>query len=172
MRNVAIVRVGGLEIDQDLEFQRRVWVAQRVGWALMALFVLAAAVGLLGVGPLSHARAAIPGVMTLEYERFARFETSETLTVRLDSAATAGEVVRLSLNREFLDSAKIETVLPPPARVESAAGRLIYVFAVGEPRVPLVVTFTFEPRDIGVHEGIVRLESRDARIAFRQLVYP
>lgn len=172
MRSVAIVRVGSLEIDQDLEFQRKAWVAQRVGWALMALFVLAAAVGLLGAGPLSHARAAIPGVMTLEYERFARFESSETLTVRLDSAATAGEVVRLSLNREFLDSAKIETVLPPPARVESAAGRLIYVFAMGEPRVPLVVTFTFEPQDIGVHEGIVRLESRDARIAFRQLVYP
>jgi hypothetical protein len=172
VRGVAIVRVGGLEIDQDLDFQRRAWVAQRVGWVLMALFVLAAAVGLLGSGPLSHARGALPGVMTLEYERFARFETSESLTVRLDSAVTAGEVVRLSLNRDFLDSAKIETVLPPPTRVESAAGRLIYVFAMAEPRVPLVVTFTFEPQEIGVHDGVVRLESRDARISFRQLVYP
>jgi hypothetical protein len=155
LRDVAIVRIGGLEIDQDLEFQRKAWVAQRVGWALMALFVIAAAVGLLGSGPLSHARAAVPGVMTVEYERFALFETSETLRVRLDPAATAGEVVRLSLNREFLDSAKMGTVLPPPARVESAAGRLIYVFAVGEPRAPLVVTFTFEPQGIGVHQGVV-----------------
>jgi len=166
------VRVGGLEIDQDLEFQRKAWVAQRVGWVLMGLFVLAAAVGVLGSGPLSRARAVVPGVMTLEYERFARFETSETLTVRLESAATAGDVVRLSLDRDFLDSAKIETVLPPPVRVESAAGRLIYVFALAQPRVPLVVTFSFEPQTIGVQEGVVRLESSDARIAFRQLVYP
>jgi hypothetical protein len=169
---VAIVRLDGLEIDQDLEFQRRAWMAQRVGWVLMAFVVLAAAVGLLGSGPLSHARAALPGLMTVEYERFARFETSETLTVRLDSAATAGEVVRVSLSRDFLDAAKIETVLPPPARVESAAGRLIYVFAVAEPRAPMTVAFTFEPQEIGVHAGVVRLESRDASIAFRQLVYP
>jgi hypothetical protein len=172
VRGVAIGRVDGLEIDQDLEFQRKAWVAQRVAWVLMALFVLAAAVGVLGSGPVSHARGAVPGVMTLEYERFARFETSETLTVRLASAATTGDVVRLSLDRDFLDSAKIETVLPPPVRVEAAAGRLIYVFPLVEPRVPLVVTFTFEPQAIGVQEGVVRLESRDARIAFRQLVYP
>ena len=173
MAGVAIVREGGLEIDQDLEFQRKAWVAQRVGWVVMALFVLAAAVGLLGSGPLSRARAAVPGVMTLEYERFARFETSTTLTVRLDSAVTAGELVRVSLNRDFLDSAKIETVLPPPARVESAAGRLIYVFAVAEPRVPLLLTFTLAPQEFGVHAGVVGLESRDAqRIFFRQLVYP
>lgn len=170
---MAIVREGGLEIDQDLEFQRKAWVAQRVGWALMGLFVLAAAVGLLGSGPLSHARAAVPGVMTVEYQRFARFETSETLTVRLEPAAITGDVARLSLNRDFLDSSKIDTVLPPPARVESAAGRLIYVFAVADPSAPLVVTWSFEPQQVGVLEGVVRLESRAAQqISFRQLVYP
>ena len=73
--DVAIVRIGDLEVDEDLPFQRRAWVAQRIGWVLMALFVLAAAVGLLGAGPLSHARIDVPGLMTLEYERFARFET-------------------------------------------------------------------------------------------------
>ena len=170
--DVAIVRRGGLEIDQDLDFQRRAWVAQRVGWALMALFVLAASVGLLGSGPLSHTRQTVPGVMTVEYERFARFETTETLTVRLESASTAGDIVQLSLNRDFLDSARIETVLPPPARVDSAAERLIYVFAMGEPGVPVTVRFTFQPQRIGVHQGVVRLESRDARLSFRQLVYP
>jgi hypothetical protein len=170
---VAIVRVGDLEVDEDVPFQRRAWVAQRIAWVLMALFVLAAAVGLLGSGPLSHAHIDVPGLMTVEYERFARFETSETLTVRLEAAATAGETVRLSLNRDFLDSAKVETVLPPPARVEAIAGRLVYVFALAERRVPLSVTFTFDPQKIGVHEGTVGLESAETRrVTFRQLVYP
>jgi hypothetical protein len=170
---VAIVRVGDLEVDEDLPFQRRAWVAQRIAWAFMAVFVVAAAVGLLGSGPLSHARIEVPGLMTVEYERFARFETSETLTVRLEPAATGGESVRLSLNRDFLDSAKIETVLPPPVRVEAMAGRLVYVFAVAERRVPLMVSFTFDPQQIGVHEATVGLESSDSRrVTFRQLVYP
>lgn len=167
------MRTGELEVDEDLAFQRREWVAQRIVWGLMALFVLAAAVGLLGSGPLSHARIDVPALMAVEYERFARFETSETLAVRLEPAATADETVRLSLNRDFLDSAKIETVLPPPARVEAMAGRLVYVFAVAERRVPLTVTFTFDPQKVGVHEGTVALESGETRrVTFRQLVYP
>jgi hypothetical protein len=171
--SVAIVRIGDLEVDQDLAFQRRAWVAQRIAWVLLTLFVVAAGVGLLGSGPLSHARIDVPGLMTVEYDRFARLESSETLTVRLAPAATAGEAVRLSLNRDFLDSAKIETILPPPARVEAMAGRLVYVFAVAERHVPLTVTFVFDPQKIGVHEGIVGFESgEDRRVTFRQLVYP
>ena len=45
MRDAETDRVGDLEIHQDLPFQRRSWTVQRVGWAIMALVVLA---GLLG----------------------------------------------------------------------------------------------------------------------------
>ena len=140
----------------------------------MTLFVSAAAVGLLGSGPLSHARAEAPGALSVDYQRFARLETSETLTLRLEPAVTGGTSVRLSLDRQFLDSAKMASVLPPPVRVESAAGRLIYVFAVAEPGTPMVVTFNFEPQEIGRHRGIVGLESAPGprSITFRQLVYP
>jgi hypothetical protein len=31
-----------IEIDEDLDFQRRYWRVQRVGWALLALFLVAA----------------------------------------------------------------------------------------------------------------------------------
>jgi hypothetical protein len=167
-------RIDGLEIDQDLDFQRRSWVVQRIGWIFMTLFVLSAGVGLLGSGPLSHARAEAPGAMSVEYQRVARLETSETLTVRLEAAATAGTGVRLSLDRQFLDSARMASVLPPPTRVESAAGRLIYVFAVAEPGTPMVVTFNFEPQEIGRHRAIVGLESSPAprSLTFHQLVYP
>ena len=169
------VRIDGLDVDQDLDFQRRSWVVQRVGWVLMTLFVLAAAIGLLGSGPLSHARAEAPGAMSVDYQRFARLETSETLTVRLEPAAIVGSSIRLSLDRRFLDSARMASVLPPPTRVESATGRLIYVFAVAEPSAPMVVSFHFEPQEIGRHRGIVGLESATPAtrsIAFHRLVYP
>lgn len=171
---MGIQRVGSLEIDQDLAFQRRSWVVQRVGWVLMAVLVLAAALGFLGSGPLSRARAEVPGLMTVEYQRFARLETGETLTLRLQPAATSGDAVRVSLDQAFLGSVKLESVQPAPARVEAAGGRLVYVFAVAEPRVPTVVTFRYEPREIGTLRAVVALESMsEARhVTFRQLVYP
>jgi hypothetical protein len=168
------VRVGGLEVDEDLEFQRKSWTVQRVGWVVMALFVIAAAAGLLGSGPLSHATADVPGVMAVEYQRFARLETSETLTIRLEPAAIPAGTVRLSVNREFLDASKVASVLPAPRRVESAAGRLVFVFAVAEPRTPMVVTFSIEPQEIGRSQGIIGLESipEPRYVTFRKLVYP
>jgi hypothetical protein len=171
---VATTRVDGLEIDQDLDVQQRAWRIQRVGWGIMTLFVLAAVAGLLGSGPLSHARAELSGTMSVEYQRFARLETNETLTVRLEAAATAGDTVRISLDRAFLDAAKMASVLPPPVRVESAAGRLVYVFAVAEPRTPMLVSFNFEPQATGRQRGTVSVESaaEPRSITFRQLVYP
>ena len=48
-----LVRVGDLQIHQDLCQERREWKIQRVGWLLMALMLVAALAGLLGPGPLS-----------------------------------------------------------------------------------------------------------------------
>src|SRR6185503_14041101 len=89
------VRSEGLELEEHVGFQRRDWLAQRIAWVLMVLFVGAAAVGLFGSGPLSRARADVPGLMTLEYDRFGRLETTEALKVRLEPAATRGGTVRL-----------------------------------------------------------------------------
>jgi hypothetical protein len=171
---VAASRLTSLEIDQDLDSQRRSWRIQRLGWVLMAAFVLAATAGLLGSGPLSHRRVTVPGVMVVDYDRFARLQTDETLTVRLEPAATAAETVRLSLDRGFLDSARVQSVLPPPVRVEAAAGRLVYVFSIAEPGVPMIVTFAFEPREFGSYRGRVAVEFPTTmhRVEFRQLVYP
>ena len=48
--------LGDLEVGQDLDFQRREWAVQRVGWGAMALVILAALLGLFGSsGPLSRA---------------------------------------------------------------------------------------------------------------------
>lgn len=57
-----IRRVGELEIEEDLDFQRRMWRLQQIGWALLVLVVVAALLGLFGKGPLSRAVASRVGV--------------------------------------------------------------------------------------------------------------
>ena len=54
-------RVGDLELNQDLAFQYREWAVQRGSRWVLAVFVIAAALGAFGGGPLTHARAGAPG---------------------------------------------------------------------------------------------------------------
>jgi hypothetical protein len=62
-----------MEIETDLEFQRRVWRVPRVGWLIIGAAVVAALLGLFGTGPLSRA-STDGGGLTVEYDRFARRE--------------------------------------------------------------------------------------------------
>ncbi|HPO58399.1 MAG TPA: hypothetical protein PLV53_06100 [Anaerolineaceae bacterium] len=49
----------GLQVDQDMPFQEKEWTAERAGWIIGLLLLLAGLAGLFGGGPLS--RAAPPG---------------------------------------------------------------------------------------------------------------
>jgi hypothetical protein len=46
-----VQRHGDLEIQEDLPFQRREWLVERVAWGVMALLIVAALLGLFGTGP-------------------------------------------------------------------------------------------------------------------------
>ncbi|HET8720461.1 MAG TPA: hypothetical protein VFM24_00430, partial [Nitrospira sp.] len=45
----------GIQFDQDLRFQERIWRIERVGWLAMAAILFAAVLGLFGRGLLSQA---------------------------------------------------------------------------------------------------------------------
>lgn len=167
-------RLDGLQIQEDIAFQRRSWQVQRVAWGLMALMLLAGLLGVFGSGPLSHATAAVPGLVRVEYQRFARYDTPDTLTIHLEPGATAGPQVRVGIDRQYLDHSKIDSVLPPPRRVHAAGDRLVYEFDVAEPGRPLMIAFLLEPQQIGRLLGRVTLEREAAMdtVSFTQLVYP
>ncbi len=63
-----------LDIDEDLNFQKREWFFQRVGIGILFLFVLAALLGFTGMGgPVSHGEAGERGgPVFVEFERFVR----------------------------------------------------------------------------------------------------
>ncbi len=70
-RRAGVPRHGDLEIPEDLPFQRREWVAERIAWTVMALVVGAAVLGLFGSGWLSRSIAGDQGApVWLEYERY------------------------------------------------------------------------------------------------------
>jgi hypothetical protein len=165
-------RVGDLEVSQDLDFQRRSWTFQRVGWVVVALLVLAALLGLFGSGPLSQGTVgAQGGPLWVEYPRFARLKAPTTLRLPLGPEAVSGSEVRIWLDRTFLEGVQIQQVTPQPDRVEIGPDRFIYVFQVSDPSQPTAVVFFMQPEETGSLSGRTGLDEGPA-LSSNSFIYP
>jgi len=171
---VEISRAPDLQLEEDPAFQRRSWRVERIGtWAFVAILAAAAA-GLLGSGPLSHGTATVPGTLRVEFQRFAQYQSPDTLLIHVEPGVAPGRELRLWFDRRYLEGARLETMVPPPVRVETAADRLTFVFALTEPGVPFTASVGLQPQRVGLIHARLGLEPADggSRLAFRQVVYP
>jgi hypothetical protein len=165
-------RVGDLEVAQDLEFQRRQWTVQRVGWVVLLAVLAAALAGLLGRGPLSSRTAATPdGSLRVEYDRFVRRRDPTTLRFQLMPPADRAGDVRLGIDRSYLRGVQVRQITPQPDRVEAGPDRHIFVFRVIDPHEPTGVVFHLEPDEMGSFEGRMGLDGGEA-VLVRQFAYP
>lgn len=140
----SVKRVGDLEIAHDLPFQRGEWLAQRIGWGVMGVVLLAALLGVFGSGPLSDAEAA-EGGLRVEYERVVRFETPHVMAFTVPAAEGTAELL---IGREFLEISAVSSVSPEPESWEwTAEGALLTFAASGASEVE--VSFEYKPRRIG-----------------------
>ena len=139
-----------LEIDEDLQFQRKEWLFQRIGAALLVVFVVAALLGFTGMGgPMSHGEAVgQDGLLHVEYERFVR--RGGMSTVRLHLRSAPGDV-RFWVSAPYFEHARIESVAPTPELVSVESDRHVYLIRSGSSDV----TVTLEVE----HEAVGRLDA-------------
>ena len=165
-------RIGDVEINQDLDFQRRCWTVQRIGWIVMALLVLSALLGLFGRGLFSHAVVRDPSIpLSVEYERFGRYQSPLTLSLHLNPGVSRDGKVGLWFSQDFLRDVQIQSIVPQPDRAELSQSGTIYLFGLAQPNQGGDVIVHFEAQAIGALSGKVGLtESRS--IAFTQWIYP
>ncbi|HVL88329.1 MAG TPA: hypothetical protein VM681_10070 [Candidatus Thermoplasmatota archaeon] len=152
----------GLAIEKDDAFQRREWRAQRVGWAAMALVLALAAAGLFGTGPLS--KASVEGqangiVASLEHPRLTRHGVPEQVSIVVSSPSSEAPL-RLRFEGEWIRSAKVESIAPPPAGGSVAAGGATYEWDVGSGG-PWRVQFSVRAERPGHAAGAVAVEVGD-----------
>jgi hypothetical protein len=157
-------RHGDLEIRHDPSFEGRTVAVQLVGWAVMALVVLAALLGLFGNGPLSSATVE-GGALRVEYDRFLRHQAPQQLRLRLE---VEGGQVRVWLNAEYLEHIQIEHIEPRPERVEVGPDGQTFTFLVEE---SATVVLHFVPERVGRLTARIRLAGKEA-LTFHQFVYP
>jgi hypothetical protein len=161
-----IKRVGDLEINEDLVFQKRSWTVQRIGWVIMALVLAAALLGLFGAGPLSRATAGTEDeALWVEYDRFSRL--LKTTDLKVHATSESGEV-RLWISREYLEKVEISHITPTEDSAEAAQDGVFYVFQSAE---PLTIVIHLRAAQAGLISGEMRLDGGPSQ-EFTQFIYP
>jgi hypothetical protein len=147
-------------------FQRREWMFQRLGWALLALITLAALAGLFGDGPLANASAG-NGRLALDYERFTRSkaETEWRITLKGGEPGRVAVAIDGALASEF----KILAIHPEPVQTKVAGLTHVYLFDVADR--DSIVEFVVEPQRMGSHESSIRMNGSPP-LRIRQFAYP
>jgi hypothetical protein len=161
-----------LEIDEDIEQQQKVWLIERISWVIMALFILAGLLGLLGHGPLSSTTLndSASGLV-VRYERFERVNAQTFFHIELNPHESVAAPARLSLGREFLEKVEVLRIEPEPAEVEAWADHVTYVITRPDPASPTDIIIHYTPLDFGRAAIEMRLEGYPAQ-TFSQFIYP
>lgn len=162
-----------LQIDENMQHQRLSWRAERVGWIVWTLILLAALLGLFGRGVFNTTSVTSSDArLTVEYSRFWRLQSPMTLRVAAGEDAVADGNLRLWLDRGYVDANTIASIVPEPDGVTAGADRLIFTFSVDAGAGRPSVTFEIEPQKAGFRAGRAGLAGSTDEVAFRQLIFP
>lgn len=138
-----------LMLEDDPSFRRLERALTRFGCVVLAVFVLAGLLGLLGAGPLSSATAGEPGdAVRVEYQRVTHFEAEDTITLLLGEEAVEGDTLAVELTGEWLTGADLSSVTPEPDAQRTVPGGVLYEFAV-ERSSDVEVTISLRARKLG-----------------------
>ena len=164
-------RVGTIEIEQDLDFQRRSWAVQRVGWIMMLLISIGGLLGVFGGGLLANASVGGDGELRVEYERLVRMTGSEQLEISLGQGARQSSTMSIWLDRDWLSRHKVRSILPEPDSTSVSPVRVTYHFRVDPAAGRSKVEFDLEIHAFGPMRGKVGIPGGKT-VTFDQFSYP
>jgi hypothetical protein len=164
-------RIDGIEIEQDLDFQRKSWTVQRVSWVIMVVIAVAGLLGLFGGGPLSDATAGNAQTLRVDYQRLVRQSATEKFGITPGSTAMgSGSTVSVWLDREWMSKHELRGMVPEPESTSVAADRVTYHFRI-DSLLPSKIELDMETRAIGLIRGRAGIVGGNT-VSFNQFSYP
>jgi hypothetical protein len=171
MSAMPVQRIGDLQLDQDMSFQRRQWRVQRGAWLVGCLIVLLALTGLSGGGPLANASVSdTTDALSVDYDRIDRRHSPSTISLDIIPAGTQ-PTLQLWIGQDFLAGTSIESIQPEPVQSMAGSDRLILEFALDSPGEPVSIEVSVRPKQTGLREGSMGIVD-GPEVEFRQLVLP
>lgn len=161
-----------LELNEDIDFQRREWRVERFGWFGLLAVVGLAVLGLFGNGPISWSTATTDdGTLEVSYERFGRRGGSQDLGVTAAADAADGGTWQIVISQAYVDSVRIDSISPEPDAVEVVPGGVRYTFTQADPAAELEARFDVTPQVLWKQEGEVGLAGAEP-ITFGFFLFP
>ena len=152
-----------LDMEDEIDLHKKGWVAQRVGWIIFLLILIAASLGLFGNGLLSKSSAGERNAI-IQYERFTRFESQTELNIQAQNV-TDGLEVRIP--QSYIHSMEVEKMIPEPTRQRLEPDHLVLFFeAEGSASVSIV----FNPETTGSVAAVIEVNGE--RILISHFIYP
>jgi hypothetical protein len=156
-------------LERSLPFHRKEWIFQRMGWAALGLFLLAAALGLLGPGGLSRAQAG-DAPFLVSYDRFGRREADLQYTARCRPPA-GGPAFRLAFAADCLKDAEVRWIRQDPdSAVAGDQGGITYVFRKDPQAGEIEIEWSLKPEFAGPRA--CHMASEGAHADFAQWIWP
>ncbi|MEX2142725.1 MAG: hypothetical protein WD894_25950 [Pirellulales bacterium] len=169
-----------MQLEQDVphppgtntvDFQRKQFLAERIGWALMALFLVWALLGGFGEGWVSRQQAwSEDRTLGLEYDRYGRRGAPMELRLQLRPDKSRDELI-LHLNREFIDGVELERITPDCRSMVVDDDGSVATFSADPNANDYSITIEYKPRHVGSLHVALRA-SGQTEMAFDQFIYP
>ncbi|PZO00594.1 MAG: hypothetical protein DCF30_09295 [Hyphomicrobiales bacterium] len=156
-----------LELHEHRAFQEKYWTVQRWAWVGYGFVVVAALLGLSGAGGVfARARIQADG-NEIDYPRFARWQTQDTISIAFAPTGEADR--RILLSPEFGRGIAIEGTHPRPSRSSAtAAGEELIVHV--RPGERAMAKIRIKPDAPGIVRATMSIDG--ARAAVTLIILP
>ena len=156
--------------EQDLVWQARMWVVERIGWGAMLIVLICASVGVFGHGPLSTA-VVEQASLRAEYERFARYRAPMNLRLFLAPTVQKQGLLTVWLSNEYLRHVEVVGTQPAAKRTDLSSNGLRFIFSAEEESSTRTIIFHVRPDRVGAIVGSLAIDDEPA-ITFAHFIYP
>lgn len=167
----AIHHIEGLDIDQNLDFQRKAWKVQRITWAVMLAILLAVGLGFLGAAGPANYRTSSNNSVKVGFQSFVHRIAPTDIHVTLSQLS--GDSTQLLISRDFMGNYQVQSIVPQPDSVDGSSDMLVYHFNVAPGATSMNVDFSLlsDRAAFGTIKGSFGPDRADL-ITIKQVVYP
>lgn len=145
-----------LALSKVMPHHRAAWRVERIGWAAIAVLLIATLLGAFGGGPISHVRAGSGGLVA-EYYSLQRASADTEYRFEIDTTLVRDGRFRMRFDQDLLDDIQIESITPEPQSAIAGDGHTDFVFDATPGEGPAHVVFRFQPATFGRRAGRVEV---------------
>jgi hypothetical protein len=152
-----------LELEDEIKLHETGWAIQRVGWAVILLLLVAAALGVFGNGLLSSAEISDDG-NNIRFEKLVRYQSPMQLIIRTNGRENKVEV---RIPQSYIESMEVDKIVPEPVDQKLASGLAIFTFKT---EGPSTIKFYIIPEKTGQMKA--QIQVNESNFSVTHFIYP